>query len=173
MVWCGVLCAAQGCWQPPEDFQAAGRFTQIAAAVRAAKAAGSHRGPLEGRLVYIQCAANPAAAKALAAGAGADGGSSGGGGAGGPAAFTSHLAAAAHRQSLQRLVRALGGRVCGPRAAEVCVLCAGAGVPRELPAAAAAVSEEWLLSVAATHTGVEEKLKLHEVPRKQPQQQQQ
>jgi hypothetical protein len=86
-------------------------------------------------------------------------------------AFTSHSAAADHRQSLQRLVRALGGRVCGPRAAEVCVVCAGASVPRELPAAAAAVKEEWLLSVAETHSGVEQ-VQLWEMPRRQQQQQQ-
>jgi hypothetical protein len=46
--------------------------------------------------------------------------------------------------------------VCGPRAAEVCVVCAGASVPRELPTAAAAVREEWLLFVAETHSGVEQ-----------------
>lgn len=165
----------QGCWQPVEDFQAAGRFTPIAAAVREAKAAGTHKGPLDGKLIHIQCQANPTAAAAAKA-AGAEGGASGGtdtaaaAGSGGAVAFTSHSAAADHRQSLQRLVRALGGRVCGPRAAEVCVVCAGASVPRELPSGAAAVREEWLLSVAETHQGAEQ-TNLWEVPRK-PQQQQ-
>jgi hypothetical protein len=62
--------------------------------------------------------------------------------------------------------------VCGPRAAEVCVVCAGATVPRELPQGAAAVREEWLLSVAETHTGTAaDQMKQWEVPRKGQQQQ--
>jgi len=51
-------------------------------------------------------------------------------------------------------VRALGGRVCGARAANLCIVCGGGGaaaVPRELPAGAAAVGEEWLLQLAETH----------------------
>jgi hypothetical protein len=52
----------------------------------------------------IQCTAGGAAAAAAGAGG---------------SVFSSHAAAAEHRQSLQRLVRALGGRVCGARAAEV------------------------------------------------------
>jgi hypothetical protein len=174
-----VLCCActQGCWQPPEQFQAVGRFTPVAAAVREAKVAGVYKGPLDGKLVHIQCQAHPAAAaaahKAAEAAAGAVAGPSGwpDAAAAGAAAFTSHSAAADHRQSLQRLVRALGGRVCGPRAAEVCVVCAGATVPRELPQAAAAVREEWLLSVAETHTETgADRMKQWEVPRKGQQQ---
>lgn len=172
-----VCCAVQGCWQPPEQFEAGGRFSPVAAAVRAAKAAGSHRGPLDGKLIHIQCQANPTAAAATAkaasthaaaAGEGPDAAAASGGAL---VAFSSHTAAADHRQSLQRLVRALGGRVCGPRAAEVCVVCAGAAVPRELPAAAAAVREEWLLSVAETHSGAEQTGQW-EVKRRQQQQQQ-
>lgn len=151
----------------------------MSAAVRAAKAAGSYKPPLDGKLIHIQCQANPAAAAAAAGVAGAGGGGGDGDGADGKAAtqggdaagagagagsggggaasvFASHSAAADHRQSLQRLVRALGGRVCGPRAANVCVVCAGASVPRELPTEAVAVREEWLLSVAETHSGVEQ-----------------
>jgi len=182
-MWFFVLPVLQGCWQPPEEFEAAVRFAPVSAAVRAAKAAGSHKGPLDGKLIHVQCQATPsattaapgAAAKATAvapttAVEGPSGAS--GGGSGGAVAFTSHSAAADHRQSMQRLVRALGGRVCGPRAAEVCVVCAGAAVPRELPAAAVAVREEWLLSVAETHSGVEQ-MKLWEVPRKPQKQQQQ
>lgn len=159
------------------------RFAPVSAAVRAAKAAGSYKGPLDGKLIHVQCQATPSATTAAAAPAAAkateaaattavDGPSGATGGAsGGVVAFTSHSAAADHRQSMQRLVRALGGRVCGPRAAEVCVVCAGAAVPRELPAAAVAVREEWLLSVAETHSGVEQ-MKLWEVPRRQQKQQQ-
>ena len=174
-------CDAQGCWQLPEGFEAGGRFSPVAAAVRAAKAAGSHRGPLDGKLIHIQCQANPVAAAAAAKAASTHAAAAGGevegastaaaaaaaaggsdaaavaaGSGGAAAAFSSHTAAADHRQSLQRLVRALGGRVCGPRAAEVCVVCAGASVPRELPTAAAAVREEWLLFVGETHSGVEQ-----------------
>jgi hypothetical protein len=88
-------------WQPPKEFEAQVRFAPVAAAVRAAVAAGTYTGPLAGKLIVIQCTAGGAAAA----------------GAGG--VFSSHAAAAEHRQSLQRLVRALGGRVCGARAAEV------------------------------------------------------
>lgn len=38
-------------------------------------------------------------------------------------------------------------------ALQVCVVCGGASVPRELPAAAVAVREEWLLQLAETHQG--------------------
>lgn len=83
-------------------------------------------------------------------------------GSSGAAAAASGLGAsgaAAHRLAMQRLVRALGGRVCGPRAAQVCVVCGGGGgggtrsggLPRELPAGARAVTEEWLLRLAETH----------------------
>jgi hypothetical protein len=82
------------------------RFAPVAAAVRAALAAGTYTGPLAGKLVVVQCTAGSAAA-------------GGAGVAGGGSVFSSHAAAAEHRQSLQRLVRALGGRVCGARAAEV------------------------------------------------------
>jgi hypothetical protein len=94
----------QGAWQPPEEYEAAVRFASVAAAVRAAVAAGTYTGPLAGKLIVIQCTAGGAAAGAAAAAGGV---------------FSSHAAAAEHRQSLQRLVRALGGRVCGARAAEV------------------------------------------------------
>lgn len=57
-------------------------------------------------------------------------------------------ATAAHRQSLQRLVRALGGRVVGPAGADVCVACGGVALPRTLRAGADSVGEEWLLAVA-------------------------
>jgi hypothetical protein len=95
-----VFCL-QVAWQPPEEYEAQVRFAPVAAAVRAAVAAGTYTGPLAGKLIVIQCTAGGAAAAA----------------AGG--VFSSHAAAAEHRQSLQRLVRALGGRVCGARAAEV------------------------------------------------------
>jgi len=45
-------------------------------------------------------------------------------------------------------VRALGGRIAGPAAADLCVVCGGASVPRALPAAAPAVTDEWLLAAA-------------------------
>ena len=41
----------QGAWQPPEQFEAAVRFAPVAAAVRAALAAGTYTGPLAGKLV--------------------------------------------------------------------------------------------------------------------------
>jgi hypothetical protein len=133
----------QGCWLPTERYQAGGRYADVARRVRAAIADGTHAGPLAGRLVAVQCGAGSGRARGLG----------------------SHSAAAEHRASLQRLVRALGGRVCGARSAQVCVVSGGAAVPRELPAAAVAVREEWLMSVAETHDGVDA-TRAHELSRR-------
>ena len=115
------------------------RFTAAAADVRAAGGRAAPH-PLDGRAVVVACPPR-------AVGRGNAGGSAGaGGGLGGAAG-----GAAAHRAAMQRLVRALGGRVVGPRAADLCVVCAGGGptaVPRELAARAAVVTEEWLLAAA-------------------------
>eukprot|EP00775_Hariotina_reticulata_P003691 gene3691-3951_t len=118
----------KGTWQPPEGYEVESRFSQVAAAVRAARAAGRYTGPLSGRLVTIHCHA-------------AAGG-----------AFASQKAAAEHRQSLQRLVRALGGRVCGAKVAQLAVVAGATALPCELPASAPAVGEEWLLRLAETHS---------------------
>jgi hypothetical protein len=108
-------------------------------------------------MVFVHCQVTPP--HTAGAGGGADGGGDGAAAATAPApAFGSHAAATEHRQSMQRLVRALGGRVCGPRAADVCVMCGStscARVPQELPPAGVAVREEWLLQVAETHEGAE------------------
>jgi len=85
-------------------------------------------GPLSGRLVTIHC-------QAAARGA-----------------FASQKAAAEHRQSLQRLVRALGGRICGAKVAQLAVVAGVPALPCELPTSAAAVGEEWLLHLAETHS---------------------
>jgi hypothetical protein len=58
------------------------------------------------------------------------------------------MQASEHREALQKLVRVLGGRVCGARTAQLCIVCGGATVPRELPGKAVAVREEWLLQLA-------------------------
>jgi hypothetical protein len=165
----------QGHWQPPERFESTVRFARVAAAVRAAKAAGSYAGPLAGKLVYVHCQATPHAPGGGGASssriAGGGGGAAAGGAPQGATSFSSHAAATEHRVFMQRLVRALGGRVCGARAADVCVMCGSTAVPLELPGSAAAVREDWLLHVAETHESADE-LQAFEVPRRQQRQQQ-
>jgi hypothetical protein len=87
------------------------------------------------------------------------GGSGGGGGsASGSGGGLGGGGAAATRGAMQRLVRALGGRVCGARAADMCVACGSGGRggasgarPKELLPGARVVGEEWLLQLAETH----------------------
>jgi hypothetical protein len=154
-----LLCrASQGRWLPESEFAAPVRFATTAAAVRAAMQqpegtpadanAKLRPRPLAGRLVFVQVVSTR--------GGGSGGGSGSGSGLGGTTA--------AHRAAIQRLVRALGGRVCGARAAAMCVACGNGGGrggggggarPKELPPAARVVGEEWLLRLAETHEPAE------------------
>jgi hypothetical protein len=129
--------APQGRWLPAERYQAPGRFTQVAAGVRAARRTPGFTRPLEEQLVAIHCTTNTA--------------SSGSGPQQQAAAAAGRLATAEHRAALQRLVRALGGRVCGVRGAGLVVVAGGGGRPADMAPGAAAVREEWLLLVAEAY----------------------
>jgi hypothetical protein len=153
--WCTPTRHPQGRWLPEADFGASVRFAAVAAAARAAAAAGRPK-PLDGRMVVVQCPARATATTAAAMRGGATAAAAAAAGSGG--GLGGGASGAGHRAAMQRLVRALGGRVCGARAADLCVVCGGGGaaaVPRELPAGARAVSEEWLLQLAETHTAPE------------------
>lgn len=106
--------------------------------MRAARATPGFTRPLEDQLVAIHCTNT-----------GTSSGSSG------PqqqaAAAAGRLATAEHRAALQRLVRALGGRVCGVRGAGLVVVAGGGGRPADMAPGAAAVREEWLLLVAEAY----------------------
>lgn len=57
-----------------------------------------------------------------------------------------------HREVLQRLVLALGGRVAPPRACNLCVVAGGLGRPSGLAAGARLVKDEWLLKAAESYS---------------------
>jgi len=161
---------AAGHWLPEADFRASVRFEAVASAVRNAMAAGAPRPrPLAHRLVCVHCPPpQPTAQAEHKAPSVAEchssishapvcrrGGSSGGSGSGTSVTRAALAAASAkameHRQGLQRLVVALGGRVVPPRACNLAVVSAGASAPSCRPAEAIAVTEEWLLQLAETH----------------------
>ena len=119
-------------------------------------AAAASRRPLEGAAVCV--VALPGGASAGAAAAAAE--------AGHPAAPPPLLPRELqeHRAALQRLVRAMGGRVVAPKQAGVCVVAGGpaaplppgaeALLPLDLPAEAQVLCEEWLLLTAERYAPV-------------------
>ncbi len=91
-----------------------------AAEARRQLAAGAAR-PLAGQVVCVQCPAAGPRAAGLKKG---------------------------HKDVLERLVRALGGRVAPPRSSGLCVVAGGLGRPCGLSKEARAVQDGWLLQAA-------------------------
>jgi hypothetical protein len=119
-----------GRWLPPAGFPRGGRFAAGAARARAALEDPDAAPLLAGLRVHV-----------VGAGAGARrSGSVGGAGAG------------AGAPALRRLAAALGAPPgASARACDVCVVPAGGRRPAELPKAARAVREEWLLAAAEAY----------------------
>jgi hypothetical protein len=119
-----------GRWLPPAGFPGGGRFAAGAARARAALEDPDAAPLLAGLRVHV-----------VGAGAGARrSGSVGGAGAG------------AGAPALRRLAAALGAPPgASARACDVCVVPAGGRRPAELPKAARAVREEWLLAAAEAY----------------------
>jgi hypothetical protein len=107
------------CSTPPLP---ASRLCRAATAAEARRqlAAGIAR-PLAGQVVCVQCPAAGPRAAGLKKG---------------------------HKEVLERLVRALGGRVAPPRSSSLCVVAGGLGRPCGLAKDARAVKDEWLLEAA-------------------------
>ncbi|KAA6420103.1 MAG: hypothetical protein FRX49_09952 [Trebouxia sp. A1-2] len=107
-----------GEWLPEAPFLAQGRFAQAALAAREVQSSDRPQ-PLHGKKVYVHVA--DAAKKAPSTGNG------------GP---------------LRRLVAALGGKIVGARACNLCIVSGGCSRPANLSPDITAVREEWLLKGA-------------------------